>query len=89
VSRAKGLLASLFALLSYPVNAFAWGYEAHRIIAEIAEQFLQPQTVRQVRDLPRLGRRLLSLDKIRLFKTSHRFSTLYFVLARAAVARRI
>jgi hypothetical protein len=41
------------------------------------------------RDLPRLGRRLLSLDEIRLFKTSHRFSTLYFNLARAAVARRI
>jgi hypothetical protein len=36
------------------------------------------------RDLPRLGRRLLSLDEIRLFKTSHRFSTLYFNLARAA-----
>jgi hypothetical protein len=30
----------------------------------------------------------LSLDEIRLFKTSHRFSTLYFNLARA-VARRI
>src|SRR5437660_135477 len=41
------------------------------------------------RDLPRLGRRLLSLDEIRLVKTSHRFSTLYFNLARAAVARRI
>src|SRR4029077_1395583 len=41
------------------------------------------------RDLPRLGRRLLSLDEIRLFKTSHRFSTLYFNLARVAVARRV
>jgi hypothetical protein len=41
------------------------------------------------RDLPRLSRRLLSLDEIRLFKTGHRFSTLYFNLARAAVARRI
>src|SRR5207248_5597291 len=41
------------------------------------------------RHLPRLGRRLLSLDEIRLVKTSHRFSTLYFNLARAAAARRI
>jgi S1/P1 Nuclease len=31
-----------------PVEAFAWGYSGHRIIAEIAEQFLEPQTVRQV-----------------------------------------
>jgi S1/P1 Nuclease len=38
-------------LIGHPVNASAWGYEAHRIIAEIAEQFLQPQTVRQVHKL--------------------------------------
>src|SRR5207302_11314294 len=34
------------------------------------------------RDLPRLRRGLLSLDEIRLLKTSHLFSTLYFNLAR-------
>jgi hypothetical protein len=38
-------------LVASPVKAFAWGYEAHRVIAEIAEQFLQPQTVHQVRAL--------------------------------------
>ena len=34
-----------------PAQAFAWGYTAHRVIAEIAEQFLEPQTVRKVREL--------------------------------------
>jgi len=51
VSRAKALIASLIVVLCCPANAFAWGYEAHRVIAEIAEQFLQPQTVHQVRAL--------------------------------------
>jgi hypothetical protein len=46
------LLTWAFALtLAVCGNAFAWGYEGHRIIAEIAEQYLQPETVRQVRDL--------------------------------------
>jgi hypothetical protein len=34
-----------------PAQAFAWGSEGHRIIAEIAEQHLQPETARQIRDL--------------------------------------
>jgi len=34
-----------------PARAFAWGSEGHRIIGEIAEQHLQPETVRQIRDL--------------------------------------
>jgi hypothetical protein len=34
-----------------PIRAFAWGYDAHRIIAEIAGQFLQTQTAHQVREL--------------------------------------
>src|SRR6516225_2675402 len=51
ISRAAALLASLAFLLAAPLNAFAWGYEGHRIIAEIAEQFLAPQTAHQVREL--------------------------------------
>ena len=31
--------------------ALAWGYEGHRIVAEIAEQYLEPETPRQVREL--------------------------------------
>jgi hypothetical protein len=38
-------------LLSIPAKCLAWGFEAHRVIAEIAEQFLEPQTARQIRDL--------------------------------------
>ena len=37
--------------LLLPSNAFAWGYTGHRIIAEIAEQFLEPETAHQIRDL--------------------------------------
>ena len=32
-------------------QARAWGTEGHRIVAEIAEQYLQPATARQVREL--------------------------------------
>jgi hypothetical protein len=35
------LPAALFFLL-FPAHAFAWGYTGHRIIAEIAERFLEP-----------------------------------------------
>jgi nuclease S1 len=38
-------------LLSIPVKCVAWGFEAHRVIAEIAEQYLEPQTAREIRDL--------------------------------------
>ena len=34
-----------------PAKAFAWGSEGHRIVAEIAEQLLEPGTAKQVRDL--------------------------------------
>jgi hypothetical protein len=32
-------------------QAFAWGSEGHRIVAEIAEQYLEPATAKQVREL--------------------------------------
>jgi S1/P1 Nuclease len=48
---AKSLTALFALLLVAPSNALAWGYEGHQIIAEIAEQFLEPQTTKQVRDL--------------------------------------
>jgi S1/P1 Nuclease len=38
-------------LVATPVRALAWGYDCHRIIAEIAEQFLEPPTARLVREL--------------------------------------
>ena len=50
MSYAKMLLA-FFAFVSSPRPVFAWGYDGHRIIAEIAEQFLEPQTVQRVREL--------------------------------------
>jgi hypothetical protein len=37
--------------LIVPTQAFAWGSEGHRIIAEIAEQHLEPDTARAVRDI--------------------------------------
>lgn len=50
MSYSKMLLA-FFAFVSSPRPVFAWGYDGHRIIAEIAEQFLEPQTVQRVREL--------------------------------------
>jgi len=45
-------LAIALVLLSLlPARAIAWGSEGHRIIAEIAEQYLEPETVRQVHAL--------------------------------------
>src|SRR6516162_5380400 len=38
-------------LIVCPPKALAWGYEGHRVIAEIAEQFLTPATAHQVREL--------------------------------------
>jgi hypothetical protein len=49
--RYRKVLFIFLALVAFPVRALAWGYEAHRVIAEIAEQFLAPQTAHQVRDL--------------------------------------
>ena len=34
-----------------PSRTFAWGSEGHSIVAEIAEQHLEPGTTKQVRDL--------------------------------------
>jgi hypothetical protein len=51
ISRATALLASLAFLFGAPLNALAWGFEGHRIIADIAEQFLAPRTSHQVREL--------------------------------------
>jgi hypothetical protein len=47
----KSLFISLVSLLALHVHAFAWGYSGHLIIAEIAEQFLEPDTARKVRGL--------------------------------------
>lgn len=48
---ASALLIGLAVFLANPIQARAWGYEAHRIIAEIAEQFLEPEIAPQVREL--------------------------------------
>jgi hypothetical protein len=45
------LAIALFALSLVPARAFAWGSEGHRIVAEIAEQHLEPATAKRVRDL--------------------------------------
>lgn len=47
----KELLATLVVLLLSSTEAYPWGYTAHHVIAEIAEQFLEPQTVLKVRAL--------------------------------------
>ena len=44
-------LAALVLLVASSNEALAWGYSGHRIIAEIVEQFIDPDTVRKVRDL--------------------------------------
>jgi hypothetical protein len=49
--RYRKVLFIFLALVAFPVRAPAWGYEAHRVIAEIAEQFLAPQTAHRVREL--------------------------------------
>jgi hypothetical protein len=52
---ASSLLVSVAAALSLVLapteRASAWGSEGHRIVAEIAEQYLEPATARQVREL--------------------------------------
>src|SRR5271169_2286580 len=49
--RCAKLLFAFLVFIALPAKAFAWGYEGHRIIAEVAEQFLEPTSVQQVRDL--------------------------------------
>src|SRR5258708_8054876 len=47
----KAIAAALFLVLGLPAPALAWGSEGHRIVAEIAEQYLEPATAHQVREL--------------------------------------
>jgi hypothetical protein len=47
----KRLLVALLVSLISATQAWAWGSEGHRIVAEIAEQYLEPATAREVRDL--------------------------------------
>jgi hypothetical protein len=47
----KPLAASLLVLLATISHALAWGYDGHRIIADIAEQYLEPAAARHVREL--------------------------------------
>ena len=49
--RTKALVVAFAVLAASKVDALAWGYEGHRIIAEIAEQFLEPEAAHRVRDL--------------------------------------
>jgi hypothetical protein len=50
-SRLSGWALALILVL-WPVSgARAWGQEGHRVVAEIAEQFLEPDTAKQVREL--------------------------------------
>ena len=49
--RTNAFVAVFAILVASNVNALAWGYEGHRIIAEIAEQLLEPETAHRVRDL--------------------------------------
>lgn len=44
-------LAIILLTLVMCAKALAWDREGHRIIAEIAEQYLEPAAARQVRDL--------------------------------------
>jgi hypothetical protein len=50
-TRTKALVATFVVLVASNGSALAWGYEGHPIIAEIAEQFLEPEPAHRVRDL--------------------------------------
>jgi hypothetical protein len=45
------LAIALILLSLVPARAFAWGSEGHRIIAEIAEQYLESETAQQIHAL--------------------------------------
>jgi hypothetical protein len=47
----RRLAIVLIAASVVPARAFAWGGEGHRIVAEIAEQYLEPGAARQIREL--------------------------------------
>jgi hypothetical protein len=47
----KALVAVLAIVIALSGEALAWGGEGHRLVAEIAERYLEPDTARQVREL--------------------------------------
>jgi hypothetical protein len=47
----RTIVAAIFFFLGSIAHAVAWGTDGHRIVAEIAEQYLEPTAKRQVRDL--------------------------------------
>jgi S1/P1 Nuclease len=47
----KPAIVATLVVFGSPGHALAWGWEGHRIVAEIAERYLEPATARQVREL--------------------------------------
>jgi hypothetical protein len=47
----KALAAPLAIVIALTSQAVAWGGEGHRLVAEIAERYLEPETARRVREL--------------------------------------
>jgi hypothetical protein len=47
----RAITPAMLVVLGLPGPALAWGSEGHRIVAEIAEQYLEPETARQIREL--------------------------------------
>ncbi len=47
----KRVIAALLLSVLVTSQAWAWGSEGHRIVGEIAEQYLDPATTQQIRDL--------------------------------------
>jgi len=50
-SHRSGWALALILLVGSISDARAWGQEGHRVVAEIAEQYLRPDTAKQVREL--------------------------------------
>jgi hypothetical protein len=49
------IAAAVAAAVAFCSHAFAWGDQGHRIVAEIAEHYLEPRVARQVSDLLAFG----------------------------------
>ena len=47
----KALVGALALMAALPAVGLAWGVEGHHIAADIAEQYLEPETARQVHEL--------------------------------------
>jgi hypothetical protein len=47
----RAAVAAVLFVVGPTIPALAWGSEGHRVVAEIAEQHLEPATARQVHDL--------------------------------------